>query len=160
MTRPKAEIAARDAKWEKVADVPKDLKWKPAVGYHNPGLTVLHSIGDFYRLVRIRDTGHVDYFRNKNVGPEKSLAEKIDAEAKKQLVRYHVGHLAWLIAETTLWYLVRVVAVTESPDHMIVQSETGWDATRIEPWPYSELFEFPRPGQVYDRLRPLKARYQ
>lgn len=188
----------RKADYEQVDSVPDGLRWKPAPGPRagsgsgpprkppspderknkrrererrtpEQATTTLFSFANTYMLVRMRATGAVTYYRLKDM-PEKSPAEKIDAEpTKKEQVRFRVGAQCWFVDTGGRWFLCEVVertghdrATFGEPGRIVIKSVTGWDADRKAPWEYGDLLEFPdKPNNpLFMRLRPLKARYQ
>ncbi len=156
---------AKAALYEQVDTVPEGLTWKPGRGPQSGRTqganTTLFSLGNLYKLVRVRDTGAVTYFRLRDQGPEKSTAESIDAEpAPLKQQRFHVGALCWFISEGR-WFQVQVVSRTQgSTARIVIRSHTGWDAERQTPWPLAGDLEFPaKPSNpIFQRLRKLSAR--
>lgn len=142
--------------YDRVDTVPDDLKWRPVQGSGPRRYTVLCTIGDFYRLVRDRDTGEVAYFKRKDADQPKSPAEKIDEEPKAKQVRYRVGAHCWYV-DNGKWFLMSVVE--RDGAKMTLKSVTGWDADRTKEWPVDVLFHLKAGGTLFRRLRPLKARY-
>jgi hypothetical protein len=146
-------------KYERVEDVPPDLKWRPLQGPGDARFTALCTIGDFYRLIRDRETGAVAYYkRTLDDVPAKSPAEQIDAEPvplKQQ--RYRKGVECWFIDTGDRWYLVKVADRT--PNRITIASVTGFDSDRKCPWPYGELLEFPAMANnpLFMRLRKLST---
>lgn len=145
-------------KYERVDTVPDDLKWRPVTSPGDARFTVLCTIGDYYRLVRDRDTGAVVYYKRKDAGRAMSPKAQIDSEPKKRDVRYRVGAHCWFVDSDARWYAVTVVA--REPNRMTIRPVTGWDAERIKAWSYGNDLEFPAKSNnpLYQRLRPLKAR--
>jgi len=147
--------------FERVEDVPPDMKWSPMQGKPDARFTVLRTMGDFYRLIRDRNTGAVAYYKRKTDEPAKSPAESIDAEpAPKKQQRFPKGAQAWFV-DAGRWFLVEVVERTERPNRITVRSVTGWDADRHRAWSYGELLEFPAlpNNPLFSRLKKLAARY-
>lgn len=142
--------------YEPIESVPDGLTWKPSPGWSNT-TTTLYSIGNIYKLVRVRDTGAVTYFKLKGSDVPKSPAEKIDAEPKKERKRLDVGSRCWFVDTGPHWYLVEIVA--RAPNRVTIKSVTGVDADKLAPWPHSELLEFPVHSPLFQRLRKLSARY-
>jgi hypothetical protein len=115
-------------------------------------------LGNFYKLVRSRETGEVQYFKLKDTGPEISPAEKIDAEpTKKGQVRYRVGSHCWFVLDGR-WFCCEVVS--RPPNRIVLRPVTGWDADRQAPWPHDGALEISdKPSNsLFQLLRPLKAR--
>lgn len=176
----------RKEDYDPVDKVPDGLSWKPAPGPSpgsrrgprkepspfpwvnkarerqrrrrtGPAQTVLLSLGNLYKLVRDRDTGAVQYFKHKSVDAPISPAATIDAEPTRgHQVRYRQGALCWFV-DNGRWFLVKVVK--REPHRITIASETGWDADRQKEWALGVLLEFPAPGALFKRLRPLKDRY-
>lgn len=143
------------------AEVPQGIKWNPPKGGApaDHRFTVLYSFGKFYKLVRDRQTGEVVYFQRKDMPAGATPKEKIDAEPPKpKQVRYREGTNAWWV-DNGRWFLIKVVKRTQNPDTIIISSVTGWDADKQKEWPLGLELEFPANGQLFKRLRPLKARY-
>ena len=181
--KPNAYVAPRPPskdRYEQVASVPDNLRWKPAPWGSRPRVpgsrreklppnshTVMFSLGNEYKLVRTRATGEVVYYRLKDI-EQKSPAEKIDTEpAKPEQVRYRVGCFCWFVDSDSRWYCCEVVErtggdrATAGDAHRItLRPVTGWDAERVKEWPYGDLLEFPSlpANPLFQRLRPLKAR--
>jgi hypothetical protein len=146
-------------KYERVEDAPPDVKWIPMQGKPEARFTVLRTIGDFYRLIRDRDTGAVSYYkRTLDDVPAKSPAEQIDAEPEPlKQQRYHKGSQCWFVDTGDRWYLVKVADRT--PNRITIASVTGFDSDRKCPWPYGELLEFPAMANnpLFMRLRKLST---
>jgi hypothetical protein len=188
-TKPGAYSVPRHRKedYEPVDTVPEGLKWKPIPGGRGgpplkepsespavnrrrerrrrpvePETTTLTSTpGSFYRLVRVRATGEVSYFKLKQDVAQMTPKDKIDAEPKKAAqIRFRKGALCWFVDTGARWYLCKVEDRTDL--RIVLKSETGWDADKRSPWDYGELLEFPAnpTNPLFQRLRPLKARYQ
>lgn len=155
--------------YEPVASVPDDLKWRGVSGRPSLTHTTLVSVpGALFKLIRDRSTGAVQYFRLKDMGPEMTPKEKLDAEPeRKEQVRYRVGTQCWFIDEGR-WYLCEVVdrtgyaPGTGTEKRIVIKSVTGFDADRQKAWAFGELLEFPalENNRLFQRLRPLKDRYQ
>lgn len=157
-----------ESDYEPIDTVPADLKWKPAHGRPSRTHTKLVSTpGSCFRLERDLKTGQVRYFRLKNLGPEMSPKDKIDAEPEREeQIRYRVGAHCWYIEEGR-WFLVEVVdrlgyaPGTGTEKRLVMKSVTGFDADRVAPWPFGELYEIPADQryQAFQRLRPLRDRH-
>lgn len=153
------------ARWKDAASfvavdsVPDGLVWAPYKG-PDTNFTVLRSIGDYYRLVRDRNTGAVVYFKRKHDDDKISPAETIDAEPQPpKQVRYRVGTQCWFVIDTR-WYLVEVVERQAHPERITLRPVTGWDAERQTEWVFGELLQFgvTQNFRLFQHLRPLKAR--
>lgn len=151
---------AGQQRYERVDSVPDGLTWKPRKGRPSSAHTTLFSIGNIYKLVRVRETGDVTYYRLREAFADaKSPAEQIDAEPvplKQQ--RFRAGTFAWFVDTGARWYCVEVVSRDEG--RIIIRPTTGWDAERVSEWPYGNELEFPaRPNNpLFMRLRKLNAR--
>ena len=158
-------------KFERVENAPDDLRWSPMTGCGTAAdtrFTVLRSFGDYYRLIRDRNTGEVVYFKRKVEDAPATPKEKIDEEPKREgQVRYRVGARAWLVVDGR-WFCIEVVARTGlsrethgEPQRITVKSVTGWDADKLTAWPYGDLLEFPAlpSNHLFTQLRPLRDRY-
>lgn len=145
------------------AAIPVGVKWKPSRGKPGPHTRTMYSTpGNTYKLIRQLDTGDVAYFKLKDTGPEKSPAEKIDAEPqKKGQVRYRVGSYCWLVLDG-LWFCCEVMKRGREPGTTVPTIElrptTGWDADRKASWPHGETLTFSARTPLFKHLRPLKAR--
>ncbi len=161
------------SEYEPVASVPDDLKWRPQVGHPSKThVKMVSTPGQFFRLERELATGAVKYYRLKDMGPAMTSKEKLDTEPTRGAqVRYRVGAQCWFIDQGR-WFLVKVVdrtggaAGTGTENRITIAPVTGFDADKQAPWPYGEFLEFPtsqgRKGYspLFDRLRPLRDRYQ
>lgn len=148
--------------YERVESVPEGLKWSPMRGSgKDENVTLLRSMGDYYRLIRWRKTGEVAYFKRKDDTPAKSPSESIDAEpAPPKQQRFPKGAQAWFV-DAGRWFLVEVVERTTSPARITIKSVTGFDADRAAPWEFGDVLEFPANDHspLFGRLRKLAARY-
>jgi hypothetical protein len=138
-------------------DLPAGLTWVPIKGNTcEVNVSVLRSLGDYYRLIRDRENGEIVYFKRRHTDDKVTPAEAIDAEPKpRSNVRYRVGSQCWLIVNTR-WYLVEV---TERwTGHMVIRTSTGRDAEGVSPWPYDDVLEFKMSSGLRRFLRPLNAR--
>jgi hypothetical protein len=145
--------------YEQVDTVPADMRWKPAPfgGRAANNLTVMYTIGNFYKLVRVRATGEVTYYRLKDQPEAATPKEKIDAEpAKAKQVRYKVGANAWFVIDGR-WFLIRVVK--REPGVIVIAPVNALDADRQASWPHPPELEFSPKSNTFSHLRPLKARY-
>lgn len=155
--------------YEPVESIPEGVKWRPQPGQPSKTHTKMISTpGAFFRLERNRDTGEVRYFRLKDMGKERTPKDKIDAEPTRgHQVRYRVGTRCWFV-EANRWFLVEVVdrlggaPGTGTEKRIVIKPVDPLDADKQTAWPYSDLLEFPAyaNNQLFQRLRPLKDRYQ
>ncbi len=173
-------------RYEKIDYVP-DVKWKPApwAGKGPPRkeptgwpwidrrrerarrpldqatTTLLSTPGEIYKLVRVRATGEVTYYKLRDAEPAATPKEAIDAEPKRAgQVRYRKGAPCWFVDAGGIWYLCKVE--DRQPNRIVIRAETGWDSERKVQWPYGDLLEFPchRSNPMFARLRPLKDKYR
>lgn len=146
-------------KYEPVDAVPDGLTWKPAPfgGRAANNLTILYSLGNVYKLVRVRKTGAVTYYKLKDADAPARDKATIDAEPKRAgQHRLRVGSRCWYV-DNGKWFLMTVV---ERDDKQItLQTVTGWDADRTKEWRTDILFQIGANGPLRKRLRPLKDRY-
>lgn len=143
--------------------VPADLRWKPAPWGGRPTkyLTTMFSLGNIYKLVRVRATGEVSYFKLRDDRPA-TPAEKIDAEpARRQQIRYRTGARCWFVDTGDRWFLCVVVERKQNPGRITITPVTGIDADKRSYWEHGEALEFPatRDNRLFQRLRPLRDRY-
>jgi hypothetical protein len=148
--------------YEPVTSVPEGLTWKPAMwgGRAANNITAMYSLGNIYKLVRVRATGAVTYYKLKD-DTTATPKEQIDAEPeRKKQQRFRVGSQCWFIDTTGHWHLVEVVS--REPSRIVIKSVTGWDADREVPWEYGEALEFPTSptNRLFLRLRKLADRYK
>ncbi len=145
--------------YERVETVPDGMTWRPFFGPGDARFTVLCTIGDFYRLIRDRDTGAVVYFKMKDTGPEISPKEKIDAEPPKpKQVRFRKGTRCWFVVDTGHWFLCDVE--DRLPQRIVLRPVTGWDVDRQVEWQLVAPLELSSVSHAFKRLRPLAARYR
>ncbi len=143
--------------YEQIPSPPDGVKWKPGRGPANKIVTVMYSTpGEYYKLIRDRNTGDVVYYKLKDAAAAATPKEQIDAEPeRKKQVRYRENAVCWWV-DNGRWFLVKVVK--REPKRITITSVTGWDADRQKEWPEGLELEFPAPGQLFKRLRPLKDR--
>ncbi len=156
---------ANEAKYEQVDVVPEGLTWKPQPGFaRDKTLTTLFSLGNVYKLVRVRDTGAVTYFKLRGAESACTPAETIDAEPEPlKQQRFHAGSFCWFVIDSR-WFMCEIVERRDdgrNPKRIAIRSRTGWDAERRTPWPHGEdPIEFPAypSNPMFQRLRKLSAR--
>lgn len=146
----------RQEDYESVESVPDGLTWKPLRNEGGKTRTVLFSLGNYYKLIRDRSTGAVQYFKLKDTGPAMSDKAKIDSEPKSAQHRLRVGSRCWYV-DNGKWFLMTVVARDDKS--LTLQTVTGWDADRTKEWRTDILFQIQAHGELRKRLRPLKDRY-
>lgn len=140
-------------------DLPEGLTWKPAP-WASSGTTVMFSLGNTYKLVRVRATGEISYYRLKGSDVPATPKEKIDAEpAPRQQIRYRTGAHCWFIDTGSRWFLCTVVERKKDPDRITIAPVSGIDADRRSHWEHGEALEFPTGSRLFKRLRPLRDRY-
>jgi hypothetical protein len=144
------------------ADIPADIRWKPAAAQRPDCLwRTFYTIGNVYKLIRILDTGAVTYFRLKEKAPVTPAAQ-LDAEPAPPAARapsLHVGARVWFVAPGDHWYELEVVGRAGACGRRVTfKSTTGWDAKRESPWPHDAPIEFAVSGPLRRRLRHISER--
>lgn len=162
-----AQPAPHDA-YITVTSVPGGLRWVTRAGYHkNLTYETLFSINNTYKLMRVRNTGAVQYFKLKDEGTKASSPEHVDAElTAPPQQRFRTGAHCWFVNDTR-WFLVQVVRRiapvlrwVKTPKRIVIRSVTGFDALRRTPWSYGdelELIADPH-NRLFRQLRKLSAR--
>lgn len=144
--------------YEQIPSPPDGVKWKPGRGPADKIVTVMYSTpGEYYKLIRDRNTGDVVYYKLKDAAAAATPKEQTDAEPeRKKQQRFRVGAQCWYVTTEGRWFLCLVQS--RRPAHITLCPVTGWDAERQVKWTLPGFLEIRTGNPAFQRIRKLKDR--